>query len=93
MGTIYQIECHACNSKYIGQTGGRKLGVRLKEPGKDRVNLGTALGRHKTTDDSGNEFGISYTITAIETEISTRKALVAFWILDLREKSQHGPPP
>ena len=78
---MYQIECTACNCKYIGETG-RMLGIRIKEhlSGKRRSNLMTPLGKHRIGGHHGEDFDVKCTILACEAEISSRKALEAFWI-------------
>ncbi|XGW13260.1 hypothetical protein V3C99_013695 [Haemonchus contortus] len=81
IGVIYQIQCEACNSSYIGETG-RVLSVRIKEhlAGKRRSNVLTPLGKHRVEQHDGNDFNIRCTMLAHETEILSRKALEAFWI-------------
>ncbi|XGW35820.1 hypothetical protein V3C99_019196 [Haemonchus contortus] len=87
IGVIYQIECRACGSTYIGETG-RQLAVRTKEhlAGMRRGSLMTPLGRHKAEEHNNNNFEIKCTILAQETEISARKALEAFWIFQRNPK-------
>ena len=81
MGVVYQIECLACNAKYIGETG-RVLAARLREhlANKRRSSPSTALGRHRTEEHNGDDFEIKCVILAHEPEISARKALEALWI-------------
>ena len=80
-GVIYQIVCRTCNSAYIGETG-RMLAVRLKEhlAGKRRSNMLTPLGKYRVQEHNGNDYDVKCTILALETDISSRKALEAFWI-------------
>ena len=80
-GVIYQIECRACNSTYIGETG-RDLATRIKEhlAGKRRDMTTTPLGKHKIEEHNGNDFDVACTILGYEAEISSRKALESFWI-------------
>ena len=80
-GVIYQIECRACNSTYIGETG-RVLAIRIREhlASKRRGVLTSALGRHKAEEHNGSDYEVKCTILALEKEIAARKALEAFWI-------------
>ncbi|EYC27722.1 hypothetical protein Y032_0008g148 [Ancylostoma ceylanicum] len=82
VGVVYQLECLACHSLYIGETG-RMLSVRIKEhiAAKKRGKLTTPLGRHRIEVHDGDDFNIRCKILAYESEISARKALEAAWIL------------
>ncbi|XGW19729.1 hypothetical protein V3C99_003515 [Haemonchus contortus] len=87
MGVIYQLECLACGSTYIGETG-RQLAIRVKEhlASMKRGNPLAALGRHKVEEHNGENYEVKCTVLGQETEISARKALEAFWILQRNPK-------
>ncbi|XGW24810.1 hypothetical protein V3C99_006346, partial [Haemonchus contortus] len=77
-GTVYQLQCSACDEIYIGETG-RMLGIRVKEhlAGKRRGSLLTPLGKHRLEDHQGEDFDIKCKILAYENEIGARKILEA----------------
>uniref|UniRef100_A0A7I4Z6L7 Reverse transcriptase domain-containing protein n=1 Tax=Haemonchus contortus TaxID=6289 RepID=A0A7I4Z6L7_HAECO len=84
-GTVYQLQCSACDGIYIGETG-RMLGIRVKEhlAGKRRGSLFTPLGKHRLEVHEGNDFDIKCKILAYENEIGARKILEA---LHIRERN------
>ncbi|XGW07168.1 hypothetical protein V3C99_017015 [Haemonchus contortus] len=84
-GTVYQLQCSACDGIYIGETG-RMLGIRVKEhlAGKRRGSLFTPLGKHRQEVHEGNDFDIKCKILAYENEIGARKILEA---LHIRERN------
>ncbi|VDL75157.1 unnamed protein product [Nippostrongylus brasiliensis] len=80
-GVVYEISCRTCNGKYIGETG-RVLLTRINEhlASKRRGSITSPLGRHRNEVHDGNDFDIVCRILSYEAEISSRKALEAFWI-------------
>uniref|UniRef100_A0A7I4YDF6 Reverse transcriptase domain-containing protein n=1 Tax=Haemonchus contortus TaxID=6289 RepID=A0A7I4YDF6_HAECO len=84
-GTVYQLQCSACDEIYIGETG-RMLSIRVKEhlAGKRRGSLLTPLGRHRLEEHQGDDFDIKCKILAYESEIGARKILEA---LHIRERN------
>ncbi|XGW05094.1 hypothetical protein V3C99_015904 [Haemonchus contortus] len=86
-GTVYQLQCSACDEIYIGETG-RMLGIRVKEhlAGKRRGSPFTPLGRHRLEGHHGKDFDIKCKILAYEDEIGARKMLEALYIRERNPK-------
>ncbi|EYC22134.1 hypothetical protein Y032_0017g3171 [Ancylostoma ceylanicum] len=78
---IYMIKCRDCGDEYIGETA-RPLCVRVKEhlEGKSSSRTSTPLGCHRMRVHDGVDYEVETTILQLETEISARKTLEAFWI-------------